>query len=674
MVASSGGCQAIAGVETRTLDPRTGGCTLPTGAAKVRLANLVVGDSKIDACIRASGTDYRRPVLRDAGTDCQAGFVYGEVSAPLGVSAGKIDVKIIPAGQTCGAPALGEALGVTLAAGEQVTVALVGNTGSTKAVPLAESPGVSPGNLKLRFVNAIAGSKPLSLGVTKDGRLPTDLTATILSAPVPFGGVVPAGAKAIAGTLDANGYLSLFATEYQLGAAEDGSTKAQLVVSLPNSPAIYSLYAIGSATDAAHPIRGLLCNESLIKGIGTQCTVTALPTLSIDVFNVGLTGAGSPSEDARRPYVVDEIGKRASDMMCLVDVSRKSDRDAIAAASASKSGLVSVYAPTIDSGTPPTDPTNQAGAVPPPPAAPPCGGSIDPKQVDDILSCFVANCSKVAGDMTSVLNGDVSCLSSKCASQILPLYGGTPPEQNCFECIATAVGAYDSWQKTKKVCTTDARVHYPFDGQNPSMILSRFPIISSDVFVLPSTNFRRTVLYAQLQIEPTQTIDYYCAQLSSPLFDDALPYTGNYGGVDLSRGYDNEALLQVQKAIAWIARKSSGRPTIISGDWQASVAVTQGSVKVLADSNPEVIKSLRSSFAEAVAPDWVPTCTYCPSPKNPYNGTFVGLAPEGVYLFNWPEHATTEEAILYDSPVVPLPTGKGMLSPWFGLGVRVVRP
>ena len=663
------GCQAVAGLEARPTDPRVNGCALPASTGgRVRVANLVASDAKVDVCIRGSGAAYGRPILRDGGTDCQAGFAYAEVSAPFGAPIGKIDVKMITAGETCASGALAEASGITVGTDAIVTLAYLGAPGSARVSALAESSSVNAGSTKFRFVNAIAGSKPLALGVTKDTRLPTTVTASLLGAPVPFGGVEPAGTKPVAGSLDQNGYLTMLASDYQLGAAEDGTTKALLVASVSNKAAIYSLYAIGNAADPAHPVRGLFCDEGASAGVVSQCTLTPLSTLSIDVFNAGLYGANAPSEDARRPYIVDALAKRDSDVMCVVEVSRKSDRDQIAAAAAS-GAFKHAYAPQMDLGTPMTDPTTKDGVTPPPSTTSSCNG-VDPAMVNDVYQCMIDNCSAKPGDPKSAISGDTSCLSSKCASKFLPLFGGDPSQQRCFDCIVTNASAYEPWDSGKQICTTEVRPNLAFHGENPSMILSRFPIKQTDVFVLPSTSFRRSVLYAEVEIEPGRTVDTYCAQLSSPFLDDTLPYTGNYG-----TSYDDEQKLQAQRLIAWVQSKSEGRPAIIAGDFHAGVAVAQGATKVLADLDPDVIKALRAAFVEAKAPQWKPTCTYCPNAKNPYNGDFVGIAIEGVYLANFPELPTTDESILFDTPVVPLPTGTtGMLSPSFGLNVRVIRP
>src|SRR6185312_17338058 len=118
-----------------------------------------------------------------------------------------------------------------------------------------------------------------------------------------------------------------------------------------------------------------------------------------------------------------------------------------------------------------------------------------------------------------------------------------------------------------------------FGGQNPSMILSKYPFAKKsdgtddvDRFVLPSTNFRRTVLYAKIQIDPAHTVDLYCPQFTSPLLGQNLPYNGSYAqastiGEDAGASYQfdlysDENLLQAHKTVDWIRSKTGSGQAI----------------------------------------------------------------------------------------------------------------
>jgi hypothetical protein len=669
-------CQVVAKLETRTTDPLVKACSLPSeGDGRVRIANLVPDAQPVDFCVRPSGGAYARPILRGGGLDCANGYKYEEISAAFAVPVGKIDLKTIPAGLTCAAPALSEIDGVDVGSEATVTIARMGGDGVTEQLrAFPEATAIDARNMKLRFVNAIPGSKPLYLGIAKDARLPTDVDTRLLTTAVPFGATPSSGDKSAVGTIDDAGYLVIAPNTYELGAAEDGAKKALLVAEIPAHAASFTLFAIGNPDDLAFPLRGLLCDETTKGALATPCVETALPTLSVDVFNVGLYGANAPDESGRRPAIQQAIAKRDADLACILEAGRQLDRDAIIAAARSGAFPYATTA-TTDLGTPFTDPRNQSGATPAPPASPACAGSVSAQQVDDAFTCMADHCSTKPGDASGTIQGTTDCLSSHCAVKLAPLFAGTIDQQRCFDCIVDNVTADRTYEDSKTACTTDARRPLAFGGENPSMILSRYPLANADVFVLPSTNFRRSVLYAEVELQKGATVDFYCAQFSSPLLDADLPYTGDYSGGDPAHGYDGEQLLQANELIAWVKRKSGNRPTIIAGDWHASVAFTQSGAKVIDDLNPQTILSLRDAFQEAIAPSWTPTCTYCPSPMNPYNGGFkVGYAFASTYLFNWPAKATTDEALLFTDAIIPTATGSEMLSPSFGLNVRVIRP
>jgi hypothetical protein len=295
------------------------------------------------------------------------------------------------------------------------------------------------------------------------------------------------------------------------------------------------------------------------------------------------------------------------------------------------------------------------------------------QDVDDVYSCMIANCSTKPGDGSGQLAGDTSCLSQKCAAKFIPLLNN---QQGCYDCIVVNVLGQQTFDQGKLSCTSDPRPPLAFQGQSPLMMLSRFPLSNRDQFVLPSTNFRRTVLYATATLQDQVQVDVYCALLTSTLIKSDLPYVGAYDNGDRDNGYDNEQLLQAQKLVAWVKTKSGGRPAIIAGDWHSSIAVTQGGTKLVDDQSPATLQLLRGAFQSATAASWSPSCSYCPGAKNAYNGDLsgIGLLLYETFLANWPASAATDESTIYNQPVVPLTSGTGMLSPYFGLNVRVLRP
>lgn len=671
-------CQLVAGIESRPTDPLVPGCTLPTsGARRVRFANLVPDDASVDLCVRPSGSATGRPVFRGGGTDCPAGVAYSRVTAPF-AAAERVDVKVIPAGSTCAAAALSEAT-LDVPDDAVLTILRVGGNGIAEQILAApEQPETDPVDTRIRFVNALPSGKALNWGIPFQPIVPADLELVFLEQAVPFAHVVPGGVKSTLGKIDDRGYLIAQRTPFTVGVAEEGSLRTIFVNPVPGGPLTSSLFAIGNPRDLGHPPRGLFCSEYDLDGLFAKCSLTSLPSLSIDTFNISLYGPNARAEVQRRPAIFAKITERDSDLMCVLEAARREDRDAVIAAGAA--GHLK-YAQTADTtlDTPPTDARNAVGVVPPAPSTPACGGTVPTKQVDDAFACVVNNCSTKPGDAGGVLAGSTDCISINCAPEFLALQSGSLDQKRCFDCIVYNVASQASYAQSRLSCTTDLRPPFAHGGQNPSMVLSRYPLAQQETYVFPATGYRRTILRSVVQLQQGSTVDFYCAQLSSSLVKANLPYTGSYG--EGEGGWAAEQLLQAQRLVDWVKQKSAGRQAIIAGDWHASAQYTRagadGGVETLVTAlNPETIDALRAGFVEATAPGFVPSCTFCTRSINAYNGALEGgyfFVP--TFLFGFPDKATTSVARAFDEHVVQLSDGsKGALSEYYGLNVRVLRP
>ncbi|HEY8038148.1 MAG TPA: DUF4397 domain-containing protein, partial [Polyangiaceae bacterium] len=467
-------CQLVAGVETRKLDPILAGCTLPTGSGPlVRVANLVPTDDVVDVCIRSAGaSSWGRPVIRDGGTDCPsklpngaAGFSYADVSIAFNAPGTSVDVKMIAAGDTCAGNALTEGDGLTLTAGAVTTLMRVGgNNVPQQILALQETGATNTQDTRIRFVHAMPGTGPLDFGIAQDAHLPTVVSSPLLSGPIAFG-ATPTNQTPAYGSLESDGYLDVSAIGYQMAAAVDGgSGKAIFEYTVDPRNTTASLYAIGVSGDNRHPLRGLYCDEG--TGAGTDgaaasgaalllgCTPSPLPTISIDVFNPALYGPNAPFEDQRRPpnpALTKAIAGAGSDLMCLVEIDRVEDRNAIV--QAAKSAYPYSYMVDTDLSTPFTDPTDQNGQTPSAPTTPPCGGGVPSGDVDAVFTCMEQNCStKGPGDTSGFLQSTTTCLVNHCAGQFLAVKSDS---LSCFNCIVDYVASQEQWGSSKSACETD---------------------------------------------------------------------------------------------------------------------------------------------------------------------------------------------------------------------------
>ncbi|MGH7294583.1 MAG: endonuclease/exonuclease/phosphatase family protein, partial [Polyangiaceae bacterium] len=487
-----------------------------------------------------------------------------------------------------------------------------------------------------------------------------------------------------------------------LGCAIDPQTTAIFLIQAPGTPDVQTAFALGDPADPLHPARGLVCEDTpdaASTSLLARCALTPLPSLSIDTFNVALYGADAAFESQRRQAVVDAIAARQEDLMCITEIERDTDKAAVAQAAA-RSFPSSFYA-TDDLATVADDPTDAHGDVPPAPTQAPCAG-IDPSTVSSIYAC-AAGCTP-SGSMSDSIT-DSACLIDQCTTQFAPLYRAGQAQDTCFDCMIYYMTGEQPLAYGQQECTSDPVQPLAFSGSSAELILSRYPFVAGSprAYVLPSTGFRRSVLYAAVQLED-QVVDFFCAHLISPLIDTDLPYSGNYGqdgtetladgGVAVENGWQDEQDLQVQRAIAFIqaTHASTGRPAIVAGDWQATVrypaaAPDAGAAPVLDDLSPEVIGALDQAYGgplvRAEPLDYVPSCTFCPAPQNPYNGAVHPADFTPTFLLGFPAGATTEDSLWGTEDSVAIqstpwsaapPGGQGPISNVYPRLVRVLRP
>lgn len=672
------GCQAIIGVESRDVDPIVGGCALPSvGDAKIRFGNLVPSDVAVDICVRSSGGDYGRPVLRGGGSACIAdpkyGFKYSEVTAPFAVKSGKIDLKVIKGGDTCKGAALTEVKGVDVPAGATVTLLRMGNAKIPETIKAyTETTTRAPsGSAKLRVIHASPGSPALDWAVTSSGRLPVDLPANLfLPTPMAFGEATNKDTKPSIGKADANGYIELVGTKINLGAAPTGTKRAVLVTELPGTEGGRSIIAIGDPSLPFFPVRALVCNDLETDGLKTKCTQSALGTLSIDVFNAYLYGPFAPDEDVRRPFVLDAIASRTDgEVMCVTALSRKKDQDSLIQLSKDKGTWPYSIQGNTNLDTPANDPNDPSGAKPTPYTIPPCGGTNTVEEVNAAFACIKANCSTPEDRY----KGDSTCLSSNCASVLIPFIAGNKDQNRCFNCISVGTLADKTLTETQNQCLTDTRDYKAFDGATSSLVLSKFPIRNAETYVLPSTSYQRVVHYGQVEIEKDKYVDFFCGELSAA-FGDLVPYYGHYAVEGKGDPWEQEQVWQANLVVKYVQKKAEKRPAIITGEWAASREFKDGTGKIIVDAQgPQVIDALEKVLIPALPKDFVPFCTECAAPANPYNGD-KSVWQFRTYVYNMPTTSGVEIGKFFTDSPVPIGDKKWPISDRWGFNTRVLRP
>ena len=707
LLAAFAACQLVAGVQSRSLDPIASGCSLPRGSGpQVRFANLAPTADAVDVCLRSSGTSWGEPVILNGGSGCattlpKTGFSYGQLTVAFTAPGSTVDVKTVAGGGTCSAKALSEADGIALASGATVTT-LMHIGGGGEPLELVALPEALPSETgDIRFVHAMPGTRPLDFGSASNALMNHALPASLgvvftTGSPVAYGSTPHKGDKTPFGPVSDGGYMTLTPSAYDLSAAVHGQTRAlflfkQFEVAQQN----LSVYAIGLPSSALYPQAAILCNESAAtpsaaNALLLSCAPSDLPLLSFDTFNPALYGENAPDFLTRDPLLIGSnspIFARDTDVMCLVEIDSAKDQQSVVA-QAKASGYPYSYAITTELNTPFSNGgKTQDGGTCAPSTTAACAG-VDMPTLNAALSCMEQNCS-TENDDNGILNQSTDCLSNNCLSTLAPLLAESTP---CFNCVVDYVSTTEPYGVARSTCTTSPDPPLGTLGANSSLILSKYPLVNTDKYILPSTYFRRSVLYGQVQFPGDLTVDVYCGFFSSTLIYDSLVYTGCFGDGNTSlqsqAAYTAENLYQGQLLASWVKGKSGPNPAVVLGDWHSSLG-GGGDAGAGAFPPPMAFAPATMTYL-AAQPRWVAVqganwpasgqCSYCPPSVNVLNaGSSTSAFFLQPFLYGWPQGAAAvkSEQLLYTSNALTFGDAGAPnepVSPYYGLNFQVLRP
>ena len=609
----------------------TSGCpgSVPVTAG-VRLANFHLDGAIVDFCATPKGQGFAAAApLVHVSASCPAGLGYLDVAAPVPLGAGVYDLKAVPAGASCASP--GEIVEGVEITKNVITIARVGGAGTPPAlIARAErAPGAVTSSEEVRFLHVSPGTGALDFGSTKPS-LPSPLTA-VIGTGVAFGETLPPTAPGVMppfGIIDDKGYIGGPGYDIALGVAKAGGATALALINVPKN--IYAtLFVVGSPTDAARPIQMMLCREDLNVGAFTSCVRSLRKELVFDAFAADLSGIVSPREEERRPYMKTAMAQLTSDVVCLGEVGSQKDKDEIVAAATQFPHSLSFK---HDESTPPTDPEDQNGVVPPPPSAPACAAPAQVAQVDALKACAASHCSSIPGSTKGYVT-DVDCVTKFCSGEYASLFA-TKESQNCLLCMQAGVDSYAPIEQFEKRCETVSSRAYSFEGGGSVMLLSKLPFVdgSTASYVLPSTLVRREVVKATVQ-SSSGPVDVYCGILGE-VYTVLVPYSGPYSaGASGPQGWANEQMLQAKKWIAWVEKTSTSERKIIAGQMYGSSEHknAEGALVVSGTLGAATLALFKQAYDEALTPDYVPACTRCTI--NPLvNQSVLGESPPGPWL------------------------------------------
>lgn len=356
----------------------------------------------------------------------------------------------------------------------------------------------------------------------------------------------------------------------------------------------------------------VLCGGPFLFG----CQSAAPVELIVETFNVDLSGSYGPYGNERRQPIIDAMAALDADVVCLQEVWLQEDKDAVIQAAEQYLPYSVFFEHDLD--TEVNDPTDQDGEVPAPPTSPPCNTDELDELLNRTVDCLRESCSTDPesgdeGQVTSVVCGRHSCFDS-----VQPEFMANEQSLRCYACVASSVPT-QTFGDMRELCTTEPRAELTFGGQSGVVLLSRYPIIESEVNVLPSTWSRRVVVSATIDVPRAGALDVHCAHLT-PLFDAPMfPYTGDYGeGRTNFTGWEAENRLHVERLVEWVNDRSRDQRAIVLGSMNVGREHVDDSGIVMTDEGVESLEILEENFPYGVAEEYEPSCTMCP--ENPITG------------------------------------------------------
>lgn len=312
-------------------------------------------------------------------------------------------------------------------------------------------------------------------------------------------------------------------------------------------------------------------------------TAEALPaSFGIVTFNTGLAEGYVPLAGERLPHVAEAIADLDADVVFLQEV-WSSEAVAEIRAATSVSFPEAVFPepiPDTEQGTP----------------------ACTAEGLADLEACVAANCADASADEL------VGCILDNCGAEMAGL------DEQCLSCLTANVGG--TVEEAIASCTAGSAT-YTYGGSLGLGLLSKVPIVDTDVFVLDSSVNRRAVLHVQVDAGDLGQIHVFGTHLSAILGD--VPYPGE-------GTWEQEQAAQIDDLVAYIdTRVDPVEPFVLLGDFNTGPAGELFSAEVPANYDVLVRAVDTNTYVDTDGA----RCTFCGD--NPLLGDDTAVAIDHVF-------------------------------------------
>ena len=283
--------------------------------------------------------------------------------------------------------------------------------------------------------------------------------------------------------------------------------------------------------------------------------------------NVGLAPVDVSYTDERAPLAIDALASLDTDVLCVQELWRDSDYEALVAA-ASEAFPHAQRRPAMPAGTG-------------------CGAD----ELGAIGACADTHCADYSGEELA------NCSLEHCSGELGAASG------SCVNCLLGVVGAGGDIPTIRAECGGDGTQGFLFDGAFDTALLTRLPVLEQNALVLDSFLVRASVEHARVET-PVGPVDVFCTHLASAISD--FTYDGEHGD------WEGEQAHQITQLLRFVEERTdvNGAGAVILGDLNTGPAIPEAGIEPVWESHYDRV--IAAGFEDPHADSPEVQCTACP--------------------------------------------------------------